>query len=606
MSKRIPLLVPTLMSAAAALSLTACGGSDGADGLNGAGQVITLSRAATTAAQAFDASAAEIVAFDATNKNVLVVNANSGKIDVFAASSVSDVEGADPAQSLDLANMLLTAGKVTDAALVGAANSVDVHGDLAAIAVEANPKTDNGWVVFVNVNTLTYVNAVEVGALPDMLTFTPDGSKVVVANEGEPDAGFVNDPNGSVSVITVSDYSVKTATFTDFNSDGSRYSELPQAKMIIDGYSPTSATSKPTVAQTLEPEYIAVSSDSAKAYVTLQENNAVAVIKLSDASVDKIIGLGFKDHSIPGNELDASQKDGVNIKNWPVMGMYMPDSIAAYSFNGKTYFVTANEGDDRQDWLDGVTDQASCEAAGYFFDGNCIDAFTAKDFYDADNVTLVDSEGNPFKTKNGVAVNGGFGEDNALRRLKFSYFVTQAKNKGTEFTKLYAYGGRSFSIWDATTGEQVFDSGSEMERITAKAYGEDFNNDNAANIGDDRSDNKGPEPEGVTIGQIGGHTYAFIGLERIGGVMVYDVSNPFAPNYVQYINNRDVTVAFDPKDDLGNGEVPYTSAVGDLGPEGLTFVAAEKSPTGKPMLLVGNEVSGTTTIYNIDVNALQD
>jgi hypothetical protein len=516
---------------------------------------------------------------------------------VFAASNVSDVEGANPVQSLDLANMLLTAGKVTDAALVGAANSVDVHGDLAAIAVEANPKTNNGWVIFVNVNTLTYVNAVQVGALPDMLIFTPDGSKVVVANEGEPDAGFVHDPNGSVSVITVADYGVKTAAFTDFNSDGSRYSELPQAKMIIDGYSPTRATGKPTVAQTLEPEYIAVSSDSAKAYVTLQENNAVAVITLSDASVDKIIGLGFKDHSIPGNELDASQKDGVNIKNWPVMGMYMPDSIAAYSFNGKTYLVTANEGDDRQDWLDGVTDQASCEAAGYFFDAAndkiCIDAFTAKDFYDADNVTLVDSQGNPFQ-----ATKGGFGEDNALRRLKFSYFVTQAKNAGTEFTKLYAYGGRSFSIWDATTGEQVFDLGSEMERITAKAYGEDFNNDNAANIGDDRSDNKGPEPEGVTVGQIGGHTYAFIGLERIGGVMVYDVSNPFAPSYVQYINNRDVTVSFDGSN--------YTSAVGDLGPEGLTFVAADKSPTGKPMLLVGNEVSGTTTIYNIDVNALQN
>ena len=599
---RVELFRPLLTAVAAAVVLSACGGSDGSngvngkDGLNGAGQVINLSVAASTKPQAFDESAAEIVAFDATNKNILVVNAKSGKVDVFAASDMSALNGADPSSSLDLAQMLLDAGQVDALDQVGAANSVAIHGSMAAVAVEASPKTDNGWVVFVNTDTLAYVNAVQVGALPDMLTFTPDGSKVVVANEGEPDAGFENDPEGSVSVITVADYSVASVGFQAFNEGGARHSELPTDKMIIDGYSPTATGNKPTVAQTLEPEYVAISADNSTAYVALQENNAVAVIDLGDNSVDRIMGLGFKDHSIPGNELDASQKDGVHIRNWPVMGMYMPDAMTAYTFNGKTYLITANEGDDRQDWLDEVTDQAKCEAAGYFFDaandGICIDAFTAKDFYEKDdegddNVTL----------SSGITENGGFGDDSQLNRLKFSYFVTQAMNGGTDFDKLYAYGARSFTIWDAETGAQVYDSGSAFETLTAKIYGGDFNNDNAENTGDDRSDNKGPEPEAVTVGSIGGHTYAFIGLERIGGIMVYDVSNPFSPNFVQYINNRDVTVDFDGSN--------YTNAVGDLGPEGLAFVSADHSPTGKPMLVVGNEVSGTTTVYTIDVTDLR-
>ena len=561
-------------------------GTDGLDGVNGAGQVITLSHVASTASQGFDGSAAEIVAFAPTTRKIFTVNANTGKIDVFAAANLTALDGADPEASIDLAAMLVTNDLVAETSLVGAANSLAVNGNLAAVAVEAAPKTNPGWVVFVNTTTLAYVNAVQVGVLPDMLTFTPDGSKVVVANEGEPDEGYQNDPEGSISIINVSDYAVTSIGFDAFNAEEARHAELPVDKMIVDGVNAT-------VAQSLEPEYVTVGADGSKAYVTLQENNAIAVIDLVADAVEKIIGLGFKDHSIPGNELDASQKDGVNIKNWPVMGIYMPDAISSYTHNGQIYLITANEGDSREDWLNDVT-LADCEDAGYFFfadDGVCVDEFSAKDYYDSDNVTLIDSEGNLF-----AATNGGFGEDNELRRLKFSYFTTLAKNGGTDFEKLYAYGSRSFSIWDAQTGLQVYDSGNDFERITAQLYAEDFNNDNAENSGDDRSDNKGPEPEGVTVGTINGHTYAFIALERMGGLMVYDVSNPFAPEYVQYVNHRDVTV--DVEDDL--------EGAGDLGPEGVHFVSATDSPSGKPLVIVGNEVSGTTAVYEIDVTTLQE
>ena len=133
----------------------------------------------------------------------------------------------------------------------------------------------------------------------------------------------------------------------------------------------------------------------------------------------------------------------------------------------------------------------------------------------------------------------------------------------------------------------VFDSRDALELITAKAYPSNFNASNTINTFDNRSDDKGPEPEGVVIGKVFGKPYAFIGLERIGGVVVYDVSDPLAPRFVQYANNRDFTAD------------PTTPAAGDLGPEGLVFISAQESPSGRPLVVTGNEISGTTTIYEI-------
>ena len=329
----------------------------------------------------------------------------------------------------------------------------------------------------------------------------------------------------------------------------------------------------------------------------MQENNAVAVIDLATAEVSAILGIGFKSYNIPGNEIDASNRDsGVNIRNWPVYGTYMPDAIASYSYDGVTYLVTANEGDGRE-YVTDATDAGDCSDQGGFDfdDGDCfhyLDEIRIKDIPNLD-IAGYDS--------------GSLQEDANLGRLKVltdlgvsctdpadtaQLASTGQPGATCTYSELYSFGARSMTIWNSETGEPVYDTGNDFEVITANRYGAGFNATNDENGGDDRSDDKGPEPEGVAIGVIEGKTYAFVGLERMGGIMVYNITNPESAEFVQYINPRDLTVA-DVEADL--------DLVGDLGPEGLYVVDAADSPTGNALLIVGNEVSGTTTFYNINV-----
>ncbi|MCC6295854.1 MAG: alkaline phosphatase, partial [Pseudomonadales bacterium] len=165
--------------------------------------------------------------------------------------------------------------------------------------------------------------------------------------------------------------------------------------------------------------------------------------------------------------------------------------------------------------------------------------------------------------------------------------ATGLRADGSCYEDIYAFGARSFSIWTADL-EQVYDSGADYERVTAEMFPDHFNSNHRENSFDSRSDDKGPEPEGVTVAKLWGRTYAFVGLERIGGVMVHDITNPRAPVFVQYLNNRDF------------GAAPGTPEAGDLGAEGLMVIEAHKSPIpGVPLLAVANEVSGTTSLFRI-------
>jgi hypothetical protein len=410
-------------------------------------------------------------------------------------------------------------------------NSVDVSSkNLIAVAVAADKKTSNGTVVFMT-PAGKVVRTAEVGANPDMVVFTPKGDRLLVANEGEPDCYGVGctDPEGTVSVIDVIPMKPKLPV----HSIGFGEALLPDGVRI---FGPNA-----TPAQDLEPEYIAVSDDGRTAWVTLQENNAIAKLDLAKLSVSEIFPLGYKDHGDNGNGLDVSDKDNkINIQPWGyVHGMYQPDAIAQFKTAGQTWLITANEGDARD--YDGYAEEVR-----------------AKDLGTA--VTYAD-------------------DDKKLGRLT----VTNTP-PNDDLGNLYVFGARSFSIWNADNGRLVWDSGDQLEQTVALRLPANFSSNNDADNFDNRSDNKGPEPEAVAVGRVGGRTYAFVGLERVGGVMVYDITNPSAPVYEDYLQTRV----------FGGTEVGP-----DSGPEIIRFIKPQVSPTGGPMLAVANEITGTVSLWSL-------
>jgi UDP-2,3-diacylglucosamine pyrophosphatase LpxH len=498
---------------------------------------ISLSVLGSYTTNIFDKSAAEISAYDPATQTLFVVNGEDNVVDMLDIS--------DPSAPVHI--------DIIDISPYGAApNSVAVSCGLVAVAVEAQNPQDNGQVALFNTSG-EFLKSFTAGALPDMVTFTPDGRYILTANEGEPNDDYSVDPEGSITIIDLKRgiyrAKVKQADFRRFNH---KKEALTAKGVRIFG-------PEATVAQDLEPEYITVVPHSPFAWVALQENNALAKVNIRSGRVMKVMPLGYKDHSLAGNGIDASDKDGIiNIRPYDnVLGMYQPDAIASYRVFGRTYIVTANEGDGRD----------------------------YETFTDESKVGKLDLDPKAFPNAEDLQ------EKAALGRLKVTDTLGDTDGDG-DFDKLYAYGSRSFSIFKATRRGlvQVFDSGDQFEQITAAAFPNDFNSDNDENDSfDSRSDAKGPEPEGLTIGKIGFRTYAFIGLERMGGIMVYDITRPCSPVFVQFINNRDFS---------GDAEA---GTAGDLAPEGIAFIPADESPNGSPMLAVANEVSGTTTLYSIEV-----
>ena len=524
----------------------------GYGGFGGFGQnSIELTPLGTLATGIFDDGAAEIVAYDPGTKRLFVVNGANATIDVLDISDPSNPTALTPIDVTIWDGM----GVNEDAK----ANSVAVHDGLVAAAIENVNTQAPGAVLFFDADG-TFLNRVVVGdladgtdsALPDMVTFSPNGDWVLVANEGEPDDNYLVDPEGSVSIIDLR-FGVENASVTNIDFRAFNGATLdPSIRIFGPGA---------TVAQDLEPEFIAVSADSSTAWVAIQENNAVATIDIASASVTSLSGLGFKDHSDHRNTLDASNADDIiNPTPWPVNGMYQPDSAVTFEVYGETYLITANEGDARE----------------YLGTPGFVEETTVAD------VTL-----DPTAFPNAAML-----QDPAnLGALTITNTLGNADGD-EDFDALFAFGARSFSIWKTNgTGpvDLIFDSGDALEQITAAYLPGEFNSTNDENMSfDDRSDSKGPEPEGLAVGVVDGRTYAFIGLERIGGIVVYDVSNPYRPSFVQYINTRDFS---------GNA---MAGTAGDLAPEGLAFISAADSPTGQPLLAVAFEVSGSTTIFGVD------
>ena len=450
--------------------------------------------------------AAEISAFDPSTDKLFAVN-NSY---IFNKIDVIDISNPALISVIHSISVLPYGGYV---------NSVAVSNGKLAAAIESTDKQAAGKIVVFNTSNYAEIKSINVGALPDMVTFTNDGKYILSANEGEPSDNYSNDPEGSVSIIKVSDYSVKTINFSTFES---QLAALTAKGFRIFG--PGKSFNKD-----IEPEYITISDDNTTAYVTLQENNAIAEIDIVTGIVKKIMPLGFKDYSLAENAIDASDKDSkVAFTTYnKVFGMYMPDAIAYYNYNGKPYLFTANEGDSRE--------------------------YTA--FTEMKRAATVTFDPTNFPTAATLKTDANLG------RLNITTTLGDTDGDG-DFDALYSLGARSFSVWDANTGAQVFDSKNELDK---KA--------NELKIYDDgRSDDKGVEPESIAIGRVGSKTIAVVGMERADAFAIYDITTPTAPVFIKMYKTGDA-------------------------PEGIIFIPASKSPINQSLIVISSENDGLVKIY---------
>ena len=499
-----------------------------------------------TSGAAFDEGGTEIVQYDPKSQNMYSINGDEGSLDVIHLGGVGQSKEVELTKRIKLSDYGIESSDVTSVA-------IHPNGDYIAVAAPHETKTNDGYLVLMTTDG-EYIKHFSVGPLPDMVTFSPDGKHILVANEGEPNDDYTINPEGSISIVKanksankITQKDITTPQFTkDLMTDDIRGVGPDADEHYLN----------------LEPEYITVDSKGKYAYVTLQESNAIAKVKIASNTIEEITSLGFKDYSKAGNEIDASDKDDeTTLKKQPVLSMYMPDAIASFDMNGETYLFTANEGD-AQDY-DGYSEEER-----------------VKDIKDDIKLDASHYEGYTQDELDQLIEDGLFKKSN-LGRLKTTTSHPFINEHG-EHEAIVGYGGRSFSVWNGNTMEQVFDSGNDFERITLEQIPEYFNS-NAESATefelDARSDDKGPEPESIEFGVVDGVPYVFIGLERTGGIMVYNLTNPEQPEFETYFRDDSNT---------------------DVSPEGLTFVSAEESPTGSAMLLAAHELSGTVAVYNLE------
>lgn len=499
--------------------------------LHSIAQSLPMQKVHTKHTNVFDNGGVDLVTYDKFNNYVYFLNKSQSRIEVYDYSKLSQ----------PIFKHYITAATSN-------ISGIDVYLKTVAIVGYDSPQS-SGKLEFYDEKG-TALGQYPTGSTPKNVTFSPNGTWVLVANEGAPSDDYTVDPIGSVTVLAINNGIPNTppsaVVFIDFTKlDTTAYDPMIQVYGNNGNQLPS---------QDLEPENIAINPTSTKAYVTLQENNAVAVIDILSAKLDTVIGLGYKDHS--GVGLDASDvKSNIDINTYHrLFGLYRPDGIASFSSGGTTYFVTANEGAYRD-----YTAYSELASISDFI----------LDFNQFPNLASLY-------------------QDTSLGNLKLTNTLGNYDNNLYQ-DSLFCYGGRSISIW-TESGQMIWDSGDEFEQLIAQMFPNEFNssaNDN--NSRKSRSDDMGPEPECITIGEVDGTTYAFVGLKQMGGFMIYDLTDPTDPQFVSYELNRDFSASAN------------NMSAGDLGISDIEFVPALVSPTGFAILFVANEVSGTLTTYEMGI-----
>ncbi len=495
---------------------------------------ITLNKAAefNTGFSSAEGGVAEIVKYNKDNGKVYLINGKTQTLDIVSLGVYAD--NADELQTtfnevtdrIDFNKIVSEHSADFETGFeVGDITSVSINNELKVIAValQGSEYYSNGAVVLLDYDG-NYVKAYACGVQPDMVTFA--GNLVLTANEGEPRLGYAEgtvDPKGSVTIIDLS-AGVQNGIVSNATLDSfdSQRDALVKAGVLIKKGANPSTD--------FEPEYITVSGNYA--YVSLQEANAIATLDLQTKQFIKVNALGFKDHSKQENALDLLDDGKIDITTQDVYGVYMPDGIDAFELDGVTYIATANEGDARE-WGDysGITKKTIGTTKVEILDNNEWDGLDAE--------------------------------------------------------KTYILGGRSFSVFKADDMSLVYDSGDAIERAVANSeYSAYFNCSNDKNALDGRSKKKGPEPETVLVRYIDGKPYAFVGLERVSGVMTFDLTNLKygEATLKDYTSTRDYTQAM----------------AGDVAPEGMDYIEASEKTGNKNVLVVANENSGTVAFYAVE------
>lgn len=456
----------------------------------------------------------------------------TGRLFVTSATDVHALElreGSD-ARGIGFARLGLAGDDVTHVAADPAG-----RGFLAACLVPARFATKFGHVVFIDPLTLREVGRVAAGHNPDSCAFSPGGEFLVVANEGQAEVlptGEIVDPPGSVTVIDLR--GVRSAA----DLAGLRDSDVREVALhgdVLDRAMGSmcppriSERNRESPAVDLEPEYV-TAPDNQWAYVSMQENNAVLRVALDTARVDAIVGLGLVDRVI-----DASDADGSRGPAWEVSCAPMPDQLAVFGAGGVRYLVMAEEGDSRGNAT------AGGEGVG--------DAARVSDLvaWGVIGEEVVPSE---------AAAPERLGRLNVL--------VDAARGPDGAPGSLVAPGTRSIGVYDTSTMTRMGDTGSQFEVATLSLFGDDS-----------RSDDRGPEPEGVIIATIGDRRVAFVSLERPGAIAMVDLTEPSAPRLVS---------------------VHPSAWDGDLGPESMCLI---ERPDGGSILVVCYETSGTVVLYGV-------
>ena len=469
--------------------------------------------------------ATEILCYDEGSQRVFVVNSDLNNVQVLSIS--------DPYNPL-LINTI-------DLDVLGqSANSVDVHSGMLAVALEGGDQERGSVAIFdLDGNLLSQYDA---GFLPDMLAFTHAGDKILVANEAEPSDDYTVDPEGSITIINVSN-GAENATVNELGLDQFTDADALRA-MGVRIFGPNA-----TPAQDLEPEYITISPDDSYAFVTCQENNAVLRINIAAEIIDAILPLGYKDYSLDENGIDASDKSAdVNIRPWPnVVGMFQPDGMDSYMVDGQIYFVTANEGDARD--YDGYSEEVRVEDL-------ILDPAL---FPNASEIQIEDQ----------------------LGRLKTTTANGDTDADG-DTDLIHSYGARSFSIFDMN-GNLIYDSANEFVTRLQTLEGDNYVKS--------RSDDKGSEPESVVIGEMNGEIYAFIGLERQNGFFIYNISDPNSAYYSGYGNRVG---------DVGPEDAVFISS--EISPNGKDLLISSNEQSGTVTVFEVVKANKTYNVFDEELN----